>query len=404
VLVTLAGVASLALFAVNRHTSLPQGWGSAGGPREGVLSGLNALVFFLQSVVAVILAALIIGRQPRNRVGWLVLAAGVGGCLILLAEELVVFAAFTRGWDSPAVHFISWVKNWLWVPVQVILLLTLALFPSGHFLSRRWNLLIGLPLVALLGLTMSAMVIEDPMNSAFQLRNPYFAPASAAPAATMYAVGRPMMALALLAILAQVVARYRAGGFVERQQIKWPMIGLAAMSLTMTVGLIVDASTGGLVGAFMINCAGIFTMVGLGFGMLRYRLYDVDLIIRRTALYGLLTGALALIYFSSVIVMQNIAQRLTGQAGDSPLIIVISTLLIAALFTPLRRRLQVGIDRRFYRQHYDAQKTLAAFARTARDEVELGRLSGELLRIVQETMQPESVRLWLRGDEPERPR
>jgi len=401
VLVALAGLFSLALFTVNRHTSLPEAWGSAGGPRDAPLNWLNAFVFYLQALIAAIIGALVIGRQPRNRVGWLILAASIGGCVLLVLEELVVFTAFTMGWESPAVQLISWMKNWIWAPLTAVVSLLLALFPTGHFLNRRWNLIIGLPLLLSLGLTTFAMVVQNRMASSFQLPNPYFNPASPVLPTSMYFVGRLMTVLTLLGVLGQMVARYRVGGFVQRQQIKWPVIGIAAMLVADTAGLILDLTVGGLFGAFLTNCSTIFPMLGLGFGMLRYRLYDVDLIIRRTVLYGLLTGALAVIYFGSVIVMQAVTQRVTGQAGDSPLIIVASTLLIAALFTPFRRRLQVGIDRRFYRQHYDAQKTLAAFARTARDEVELGQLSAELLRIVRETMQPEHAFLWLRKDGPE---
>jgi hypothetical protein len=162
---------------------------------------------------------------------------------------------------------------------------------------------------------------------------------------------------------------------------------------------LLTVARGLLIGAVLVSNASVFPLLGIGVGMLRYRLYDVDLIIRRTAVYGLLTGALAVIYFGSVILMQTVAQRLTGQAGSSPLIIVLSTLLIAALFTPLRRRLQQAIDRRFYRQRYDAARTLAGFSRTARDEVELDQLSSELLRVVEETMQPERAFLWLREEQ-----
>jgi hypothetical protein len=128
--------------------------------------------------------------------------------------------------------------------------------------------------------------------------------------------------------------------------------------------------------------------------MMRYRLWDIDLLIRRTVTYGLVTALLAFVYFGGIVVTQAIFRSLT--ATESPIAIVFSTLLIAALFNPLRIRIQAFIDRRFYRQKYDAQQVLADFAQTARDEVDMEALQTELLRVVQETMQPESVSIWVK--------
>jgi len=402
VILVAAGIAvSLVVFAVNRQTIVPPSWTAAGGAREGALNPLNLLLQSAVALTASILGALVIGRQPRNWVGWLMLWVGFGSMLLQTLEEFVILAAFTNSWQSSPVGLAAWVQNWIWVPVLGAILLLLALFPTGRFLSRRWTWVVGLPWLLFVGLALFAGAIETEMTSAFQLPNPVAPFESAAIYEVTFTLALPMLPLAILAALIQMVARYRTGDFVARQQIKWLVIGIAAMLFCVAVGLFLAFGRDLLIGAVLVNNASAFPMLGIGVGMLRYRLYDVDLIIRRTAVYGLLTGALALIYFGSVIIMQNIAQGLTGQAGDSPLIIVASTLLIAALFQPLRRRLQDAIDRRFFRRKYDAAQTLADFSRSARDEVELEALSGELVRVVQETMQPERVTLWLVRERPE---
>jgi hypothetical protein len=179
----------------------------------------------------------------------------------------------------------------------------------------------------------------------------------------------------------------------ERQQLKW----FAYAAGLLVVFFVANDFLFPLVGDLLFLVGIALLPISVGIAILRHRLFDIDVIIRRTLVYGVLTAALALVYFGSVVLLQQLFRVLTGQT--SQLAIVVSTLAIAAVFNPLRRRVQEVIDRRFYRRKYDAARTLAAFSATVRDEVDLDRLTAELLRMVEETMQPEHVSLWLRKPE-----
>jgi hypothetical protein len=201
--------------------------------------------------------------------------------------------------------------------------------------------------------------------------------------------------------LAAQVYRYRRLASAARQQIKWVLLGLSAPVTGLVVSLvgqslIDDPAWWQFVASPLQIISLALIPITIGISMLRYHLWDVDVVIRRTLIYGALTGTLLAAYLIGVLLLQSLFRVLTRQ--DSSLAIVISTLAIAALFVPLRRRIQDDIDRRFYRRKYDAQKTLEAFALIARDETDLERLTGELMRVVQETMQPESVHLWFKDD------
>ena len=203
------------------------------------------------------------------------------------------------------------------------------------------------------------------------------------------------------------IYRYRHSSKAQRQQIKWVIygivLGLVPLLLFFVLFLVFLNASSPVSSTVALNFYGnflwyFFLMVlplSITLAILRSRLFDIDVIIRKTLVYSILTGLLALIYFGGVVLLQQLTRSITGAASD--VAIVVSTLAIAALFFPLRRRMQSTIDRRFFRRKYDAAKTLAAFGVTVRDEVELEKLTSELLNVVNETMQPTSVSLWLKN-------
>jgi peptidoglycan/LPS O-acetylase OafA/YrhL len=207
------------------------------------------------------------------------------------------------------------------------------------------------------------------------------------------------MPVCVVLCLAALVVRYRRAGRVERQQMKWLLVATALFAAAyIPVFLFTDFDFGpdAVFWSYLWMVAMLLIPVAIGIAILRYRLYDIDVIIRKALLYAVLTALLALVYFGSIALIQGIVTAVSGQS--SSVVIVLSTLAIAALFAPLRRRIQDVIDRRFFRKKYDAQRVLAQFAVTARDETDLDTLTAELARVVQETLQPEHVSVWLRED------
>jgi hypothetical protein len=235
------------------------------------------------------------------------------------------------------------------------------------------------------------------------MANPFYLPALGKQADLILRLGLLFFSPILVLALVSPVLRYRKGSPRERQQIKWlalfagftvlyTLLGLIAYPL-LTGGPVMNPGNG-LSAVFFYLITGLFPPLAIGVAVLRHRLWDIDLLIRRTVVYSFLTVILTLVYFGSVVVLQTLFTTVIGH--QSPAAIVLSTLAIAALFTPLRRRIQTFIDRRFYRQKYNAEKVLTAFSTTLREEVDLDSLTNSIQGVVKETMQPAHVSLWLR--------
>ncbi len=396
VLTATIAVASFLLFIRNANTPVPASWGVAAGARNDISQWFNALQQQLITPVLIsFLGVLIVAKRPGHRIGRLLIVLGLVSALSTVTQEWAVYGYHTLQTDVPLEAVAAWITNWIWIILFDLLLLTAALFPDGYLLSRRWAWLIGVPLFLFTVPLLLGAMIETPMSSVFQIPNPFVSQHRKAFYDAAFTTGVVAMPVTAIAVLLSAVIRFRGSQAQERQQMKWLMFGVAIMAFLTVVGLGVFQGLGNPMGAIMVNAAVFGPALGVGIALLRYQLYDIDIIIRRTLQYALLTGFLVLIYFGGVVLLQGIFGGLAGDS-DSPLITVISTLVIAALFNPLRGRIQDFIDHRFYRAKYDAQQTLARFAAAARDEVELEALTNELVRVVQETIQPEHVSIWLK--------
>lgn len=342
-------------------------WTSWGFSLEtyGVVMLSGAVFTFL---VYTALAVLLLWQQRQS---WL-------GLTISLALIVIPFTMFAGSRDFGAIHpTLGWGGNLAYIVGNGIMLLFLYLVPNGRF-SPRWAYI---PLLATFLLLLFGP-LDEPLVSA------------------------TTVALVLFGGSLQVYRYLREANTIERQQTKWIIFGVvifvtAIIAWVLVFGRALPIPDGRprlvaiLISGFYQDFFALpFLPIAITIAILRYRLWGIDVLIRRTLIYLLLSGLLVLVYFGTVILLQSIFGAFMD--AQSPVVIVISTLLIAALFTPLRRRVQTFIDRRFYRQKVDAQQILARFAQTARDEVEIDALQAELVQVVQETMQPEQISVWLR--------
>jgi hypothetical protein len=397
-------VAGAILTILSLYVAAPAAQPSSDWGSGGAIGDLLILAPFLAFTIV---GALIASRRPENPIGWICLLAGLFWTLIALDGQYVAYALATTGVvPFPAAVALN---QWLWVPPVGLLSIYLILFfPDGKLPSRRWRPLAWFSGAVLIMISLSIALAPGPLPDLGGVRNPFGLEGYAwiVDASNVIPVLLPLCAVASALGL---VLRYRRSESEEREQIKWiafagSFVGLMSLitvfSALVFEPLFLDSTgtqplwLGVLQDVELLSFAGI--PVAVGFAVLRYRLYDIDVIINRTLVYGSLTVTLVALYFGGIVVLQRVFVVLTGQ--QSTLAVVASTLLIAALFSPLRRRIQAFIDRRFYRKKYDAKKTLEAFSTKLREGTDLDALSNDLVGVVRETMQPAHVSLWLRPD------
>ena len=314
---------------------------------------------------------------------------------VMFATEYAIYALLVAPGTLPVGEALASI-NPLWVLAYNLFVLMLILFPTGRLPSGRWRWVVYLYVAIALAEVVAMFFLPGTLEGLDLIENPL--------GIEGLPIGRkPVQALIFtggLVASASLILRLRRGSWVERQQIKW----LAYAAAVATGGSILVYTPPEALGAPWVTSVGYVVVelgvlgipISIGIAILRYRLYEIDTIINRTLVYGSLTTTLVALYFGGIVVLQRIFVVLTGE--KLTLAVVASTLVIAALFNPLRRRMQWFVDRRFYRSKYDAAKTLEAFSVKLRDETDLDALSDDLVGVVRETMQPAHVSLWLRPD------
>jgi hypothetical protein len=397
-------VATVALFVLARSSHVPSSLSA---------STIGDVALFMSFSVFPVIGALIASKRPRNPIGWICLADGLLWALIFLSEDYSAYGLAIPGSVPFPVTINALLYAWLWVPAVGLLgVYLLLLFPDGRLPSRRWRPLAWLAGAVIVLESVAVFLTPGPLEDLGRARNP-FGLEGLPWVGDAGDVVLALLPLCMLASAVSLVLRYRRSGGEVRQQIKW--IAFAASFVCLMYMVVIGGGTiiwllvapetpsdlgtqtwwGALLeNVMLLSFAGV--PVAMGFAVLKHRLYDIDIIINRALVYGLLTATLAGVYLGGVIFLQYLFRALTGQ--ESQLAIVASTLAIAALFIPLRRRVQGFVDRRFYRRKYDAAKTLASFNARLRDETDLDTLVDDVVGVVRQAMQPEHASLWLRPD------
>jgi hypothetical protein len=339
--------------------------------------------------------AVIVARRPGSAIGWIFSAIGLLAATGWLAMEYSAYAYITRPGSLPGAIWAAWYQHQWWNPMATLILVaTPLLFPTGRLPSARWR---AVAVVA--AVTTMALVLLAAFQPTIRLQDQNYwvdnpIGLTGIPDPETSAVGGALVGLLAACMVAAVVSlvlRFRRSRGVERQQLKWVVYAGVLLILLIPVGEYLPATIGDALFGLIIA----FVPVAAGIAILRYRLYDIDRLINRTLVYGLLTSILGLVYAGTVLVG---GQVFGGAAGDPPSWAVAgATLAVAALFQPARHRIQAAVDRRFNRRRYDAARTVEAFSARLRDQIDLDTLSAELLTVVDQTMQPTGASLWLRS-------
>jgi hypothetical protein len=377
---------------------------SAGGPFDRGTAGLArdypVLLFLSFPIVGLLIAR----RHPRNAIGWLMLAIGASwglwGALVTYAH----LGFFSRPGAVPRPDLGLALGTWLWVPaIGLMGIFLVLLFPDGRLPRGRWRPLAWVSALTLATLALGEILSPRPYaNDGFAgVRNPLGIDALA-PFLDSLEWTILLLPICIIGSAAAAFSRWRRSRGIERQQLKWLAAGGGAVAVFYLLFVLLGvAREVGLVGSWSRVIEEVivfpFTLipVSIGIAILRHRLYDIDVIINKALVYTVLTGVLALIYLTAVLLVGNLLRALSGQSTSS-LAVAASTLAVAALFRPVRARIQGFIDRRFFRSKYDAQQMITDFSAKMREQIDLDSLTNEMAAVVRDTVQPTHVSLWIR--------
>jgi MFS family permease len=364
--------------------------------RDEPLHHLAANSYFNLALIGLtfpLVGALIVAKQPRQIVGWLFCGSGLGNAFSVAASAWSTYAISTHP-GLPGGNFAAWLESMMFVPSLAAMIFLLLLFPDGRLPAPRWRWVAKTALTGIAILELFFVLHPHSLDSesGVHVHNPFGIQALNVPLflASLVAVG--LVFVALCGSFAALVSRFRHSRGRERLQLKWFTYAAGVVTVLAVGGNFIPTSVG--YGIFEAIVIGPLLAAAVGVAMLRHQLYDIDVVINRTLVYGALTAILAGVYVGTVLLLQLALDPLTS---DSSLAVAVSTLAVAALFRPIRARVQAAVDRRFYRRKYDAAQTLEQFSARLREQVDLDALGGELRGVVTETMQPAHVSLWLRG-------
>jgi hypothetical protein len=394
-----AGVVAVsALLAVAATVLAVLNWGTPRPPQMTLGSGVVDVLFPIGLLTPVALGAVIAMRQPRHAVAWCFMLLGLGGELLQFAQNyaLYSYALFTAepGLGRLAGADIAlWFSWWAWVLPTLALSFAILTFPDGHLPSARWRPVAWATIVATIFLA-AADAVRAPLTHDVFVSGPTAMTAEGL--AWLGYLGTAVWGVATLAAGASLVVRFRRSRRAERQQLKW-----VAYAATIAIAAVVISN-------FMYGLPGIAPLasgmaaisvllipIAAAVAILRYRLFDIDVVIERTLVYGAVSATLGATYITAVVLLQGLLRPVTG---GSEFAVAMSTLLVVALFQPIRSRAQDAVDRRFYRARYDAARTIDAFSVRLRSDVELDSVREDLIAVIHDTMHPAHASVWLRGD------